>query len=157
MELGQIKTVEELAIKIKTLIGTTSTISATKYNVKLYGATGDGSTDDATAIQDCIDDISDGSEVYFPDGDYKYTVAPSFVTLNNIRVSGTGVLKPSACNGLSFDDCEDVIIDGLRLEATQAGNTYIGINLIPSTGNIRHVVHQGGYSHAAHKIRSQGP
>lgn len=110
------------------------------YNVKDYGAIGDGVTDDGGPIQVCINALSDGTSIYFPEGNYKYTVTPSFVTLNSIHVSGPGILKPSACNGLSFDDCEDLIIDGLRLDATQAGNTYIGINLLPDTGNIRQAV-----------------
>ena len=155
MNLDQIKTVEELAPKIGTLIGTTSSISSTYYNVMRYGATGDGVTDDATAIQDCIDDMVDGTGIYFPTGNYHYTVVPSFLTLNNIHVFGEGTLKPSSCYGLSFDDCEDVIIDGLRFEATQAGNTYTGIELIPSTGNIRHAVQavRGGQGSMSHHPR----
>lgn len=44
------------------------------YNVKAYGATGDGSTDDSTAIQTVLDLASvtnPGSTVFFPRGVYK--------------------------------------------------------------------------------------
>lgn len=45
------------------------------YNVKAYGAVGDGSTDDTTAIQDCFDAINEtgdgrGMTVVFPPGKY---------------------------------------------------------------------------------------
>jgi hypothetical protein len=42
-------------------------------NVRNYGATGDGETDDTSAIQDAIDDAfaAGGGVVHFPPGDYK--------------------------------------------------------------------------------------
>lgn len=40
------------------------------YNVKDYGATGDGITDDTDAINALINDIPDGSTLYFPSGTY---------------------------------------------------------------------------------------
>lgn len=40
------------------------------YNVKNYGVTGDGVTDDTDAINALIDDIPDGSTLYFPSGTY---------------------------------------------------------------------------------------
>ncbi len=40
------------------------------YNVKDYGAAGDGVTDDTDAINDLIDNIADGSTIYFPAGTY---------------------------------------------------------------------------------------
>lgn len=43
------------------------------YNVKAYGATGNGSTDDSTAIQSALDACyaAGGGTVYFPSGTYK--------------------------------------------------------------------------------------
>lgn len=45
------------------------------YNVKLYGAVGNGTTDDTAAIQSAIDaaDAANGGTVYFPNGTYKIT------------------------------------------------------------------------------------
>jgi hypothetical protein len=58
--------------------------SAQMLNVKIYGAVGDGVTDDTAAIQAAIDGVSDaGGIIYIPTGDYKITS-----TLNLLR--GTG-------------------------------------------------------------------
>lgn len=44
------------------------------YNVKSYGAVGDGTTDDTTSIQNALAAIpSGGGVLYFPAGIYKYT------------------------------------------------------------------------------------
>lgn len=40
------------------------------YNVKNYGVVGDGVTDDTDAINDLIDNLPDGSSLYFPAGTY---------------------------------------------------------------------------------------
>jgi hypothetical protein len=45
------------------------------FNVKAYGATGDGTTDDTANVQSCIDaaDAAEGAIVYFPPGTYRTT------------------------------------------------------------------------------------
>jgi hypothetical protein len=49
--------------------------SSTYLDVKDFGATGDGSTDDTTAIQNAINHASNNEiqTIFFPDGHYKYT------------------------------------------------------------------------------------
>jgi len=61
------------------------------YNVKHFGATGDGSTDDTTAIQDCIDKVKadGGGWVFFPKGTYKITAALS-IDAAGVNVCGSG-------------------------------------------------------------------
>lgn len=58
------------------------------FNVKNYGATGDGSTDDTTAINNAIEACTTGSIVYFPKGVYKVS---STITLNKeVSIIGAG-------------------------------------------------------------------
>ena len=49
-------------------------------NVKDFGATGDGSTDDTNAIQDAINYASNNKmqTIFFPDGHYKYSVLRTY-------------------------------------------------------------------------------
>jgi hypothetical protein len=63
---------------------------ARKFDVKTYGATGDGTTDDTIAIQAALAAIpSGGGVLYFPAGHYKYTGAT--LTLDRqIAVEGDG-------------------------------------------------------------------
>lgn len=65
------------------------------YNVKdpLYGATGDGSTDDTSAIQACLDacDGFGGGIVYFPHGNYILSAA--LVKASNTSMLGGGTAK----------------------------------------------------------------
>src|SRR6266581_3744745 len=58
-------------------------------NVKDYGATGDGTTDDATAIQNAINALpSGGGIVYIPTGTYKLTAALTITTDVFLRGAG---------------------------------------------------------------------
>ncbi len=64
--------------------------SGSGVNVKRFGAEGDGTTDDATAIQAAIDALgTDGGMVFFPDGRY---VLGTTLTIpgRNIHLVGTG-------------------------------------------------------------------
>lgn len=69
------------------------------YNVKAYGAKGDDSTDDTTAIQNAINDANTagGGIVFFPKGTYKITTnplklysgsTPTIVAYSNITLMG---------------------------------------------------------------------
>ena len=57
------------------------------HNVKDYGATGDGTTDDAAAIQLAIDDATDGGTIYFPPGDYMVSATIS-LTKPGLHLTG---------------------------------------------------------------------
>lgn len=85
-----------------------SPASATVFNVKDYGATGNGSTDDTAAIQSAIDAASTagGGTVWFPAGTYMVTPTSSpalAVTTDGIKLVGDArkkaILKKSA-NGI---------------------------------------------------------
>lgn len=61
------------------------------YNVRDYGATGDGSTDDTVAVQAAFAAItSDGGRVLFPRGLYKLTSAITSA-VDNVWIEGYGV------------------------------------------------------------------
>lgn len=77
------------------------------FNVKAYGAVGDGSTDDTAACQAAIDacNTAGGGVVYFPAGTYKLVTnplklysgaTPTIVAYSNITLAGAG---SSSVNG----------------------------------------------------------
>lgn len=71
------------ALKAETVTGA--------YNVKTgYGATGDGSTDDTTAIQNAIDaaEAAGGGDLFFPPGEY--VVSQLRISIFGIRFLGSG-------------------------------------------------------------------
>lgn len=78
------------------------------FNVKVYGALGDGTTDDTTAIQNAINaaQTAGGGTVYFPSGTYLVTPTSSpalSITGKNLRLLGDNrkisILKKST-NGV---------------------------------------------------------
>ena len=76
-------------------------------NVKMFGAVGDGATDDTSAIQAAIDAVtaSQGGEVFLPVGIYKITTGLSIVSrfVSMRGVGGTAsVIECHSCNGLNF-------------------------------------------------------
>ena len=75
--------------------GTWEGFGDTTINVKAFGATGDGTTDDRAAIQSAIDaaDAAGGGEVFFPPGTYSIKTDATYVTVNlkaNVSLVGVG-------------------------------------------------------------------
>lgn len=97
------------------------------YNVKDYGAVGDGTTDDQSAIQDTIDAAeAAGGIVFFPQGTYIVSDAPQ-ITTGNIVVGGVGsgskiLLASAALNpngttiGLWVNGASNVLIHNLCVD-----------------------------------------
>ena len=89
------------------------------YNVKDYGAVGDGTTNDATAVQAVLDLASStnpGSMVYFPPGTY------------NINISGTPPV-----NGLEIKgSCDIYLAPGATIIRGNSAMQYLFQNFNPS-------------------------
>jgi parallel beta-helix repeat protein len=104
------------------------------FNVKSgpYGATGDGSTDDTTAIENAIAAISSngGGTLYFPKG--TYIVSESLDLVSNMRViraPGAVVkLKNSSVSSLTSAGIfyafqkTDIWIEGMEIDGNKANN-----------------------------------
>lgn len=67
--------------------------SETVFNVKNYGAVGDGTTDDTTAIQAAIDaaKTAGGATVLLPPGKYKTTATLNIKATNSLTFAGTAM------------------------------------------------------------------
>ena len=62
------------------------------YDVKTFGATGDGSTDDTSAINSAIAALSAGDTLYFPEG--TYVVSSALTTIStSVNIVGAGIGK----------------------------------------------------------------
>jgi len=96
-------------------------------NVLDYGATGNGSTDDTTAIQTAIDAVpSSGGTVVFPAGTYK--ISSALVARSNIVLAGVSdgasVISQSSTtnNGLTGSDITRLTIQDLTFQGPGSGS-----------------------------------
>jgi len=62
--------------------------SSSIINVLNYGATGNGSTNDTTAINNAIAALQPGYELFFPCGTYQISAGLNAITKNNIAIAG---------------------------------------------------------------------
>jgi hypothetical protein len=108
------------------------------YNVKAYGAVGDGTTDDTTAVQATINaaDATNGGIIYFPSGTYLISSALSipndgrvspFPRQKSFRFTGTGSSSDfgNAAQGGAILDLRDAT--GIAKFDTR-GNGYLEID-----------------------------
>lgn len=107
------------------------------FNVKDFGAKGDGTTDDTAAIQNAITTAGvSGGVVFFPPGTYKVTTGLTTTSLNNITLRGSG--KSSTLNfnigtnaGISGDSCTNLVIEDLQITGTMGqGILYSNSSLL---------------------------
>jgi len=95
---------------------------AKTYNVKYYGAVGDGATDDTTVIQNAIDaaNAAGGGTVYFPMPTTSYAIASSLRPKSNVRLLGeegaiiyfTGIFAIDDNVAVTDFTVENLIFDG---------------------------------------------
>lgn len=100
------------------------------YNVKAYGALGDGTTNDTTAIAAAISAASGGGVVLFPPGTYKYTslTVGSAITLQGAGWSAS-TLSCSAATGTCITLGISSGLKDMQLTSsvTRTANPYIDI------------------------------
>jgi hypothetical protein len=114
------------------------------YNIRDYGAVGDGTTDDQAAIQAAIDaaQTAGGGIVFVPQGTYIVSGTPQ-ITGSNILVTGTGtgskILLASAALNAS----------GVTLGLWVNGGSNVIIRNIMVDGNFANVAKNGSYHGAS--------
>lgn len=103
-------------------------LKETVFNVKLYGAKGDGETDDTTNIQNCINEAcKKGGIVYFPSGIYRI----SHLEIGNINETTHNViLLGEKLSQAYFDSFSLNLSKGLSLSTIMPINKENGKNLI---------------------------
>ena len=98
-------------------------------NVKAYGATGDGVTDDTAAINAAITAASDGDVIFFPRGNYLITTELS--TSKRLTFRGVGfksqIYQSSDANLLTLTATSGVVVEKLALgsNGTTAGRALV--------------------------------
>jgi hypothetical protein len=112
-------------------------------SVKDFGAVGDGTTDDTTAIQAAVDSVA--SAVYFPTGTYKIT--STILVANDKRLSGaskhgTIIRLVTSSFGLVAIDATATRVQLDNLEIQSASGILDGLSLIA----FRHARPTGGSS-----------
>lgn len=104
-----------------------TTVGAVEYNVKDYGAVGNGVADDTTALQAAINaaNAAGGGTVRIPAGNYKISAA--LTLYSNITLLGVGdsvtQITQSVTNThiLVGDNLDYIVIRSLRLKGTGSG------------------------------------
>jgi Pectate lyase superfamily protein len=97
------------------------------YNVRDYGAIGDGMTNDhapiQAAINDCATATPPGGCVFFPEGEYLISSALEFPSTNNMMIAGIGTRSQISSDSDDFDifwihadsGARDLIIRDIKL------------------------------------------
>ena len=99
------------------------------FNVKHYGATGDGHTNDAPAIQSVIDAASKHAKatVYFPAG--AYAIERSLVISHPVRLVGAGmdattIVDPYGMHIIELWNTHGVDIRGLTIQGAHGASDF---------------------------------
>jgi len=94
---------QQATLTLKPIIPLPSPVPVGLVNVRLFGATGTGATDDRAAIQKAIDTATPGQTVFFPAGRYKITDTIKLYNKNGVGFLGEGstseIIHPQG-NGL---------------------------------------------------------
>jgi parallel beta-helix repeat protein len=118
------------------------------YNVKAYGAVGNGTTDDTAAIQSAINAASSagGGTVFLPPATYIAHPDVGIIMASNVKLIGVGnssiikipdsyningdLLQVTNCNG---SEVRDILLEGNKSHQSGGGVTPYGLFLSTST------------------------
>lgn len=106
------------------------------YNVLSYGATGDGVTDDTTAIQNTINALTANTVLVLPKGQYKYS---TLALKSNIYILGLGgQLVPASQSGgqITGTSLTNIVIEGVIFSYT-AGSNYNPVISLTSCTDVK--------------------
>lgn len=135
-------------------------------SVKMFGARGDGSTDDRAAIQEALDyigSLTNGGSLFFPHTHAKYMVDGSPLIPSNCRLHGPGIIDilddgTSTGRSLFLDGVSNVEFDGLQIISSNAAartSVYGNIRMQNASHvRIRNCSITGGASTGIHVINS---
>lgn len=111
-----------------------SLVPAIYFNVKSYGALGDGTTDDTAAILSAIAAaVVNGGTVFFPPGVFYHLTDIALTNINNVSIKGagrSGILKSgnsTTCNGIAISGCSHISVSDLQINGNKS-NMSGGIN-----------------------------
>jgi len=112
------------------------------YDVKSYGAVGDGATDDTAAIQAAVTAAA-GSEVFFPPGIYNISAPIDLTNLNGTILRGSGravtaIQNTNVAGGVAIltGPIRSLGIENMRISGAPAGGSGACIHI---SGYVTHV------------------
>ena len=119
-------------------------------DVTAFGATGDGVTDDSTAIQNALDSLSlTGGFIYFPSGTYLITQYLVYYSNQTLWGDGAKLLQGAAINALLLARCpsgttgyngtHDVLIHGITFD----GGSYTTNNTLSGCVHTKNITYEG--------------
>jgi hypothetical protein len=103
-------------------------IAGAPVNVRSFGATGDGVTDDSAGIQAALDSLRDGGALYFPKG--RYAFGRTLVIPSQVRIYGDN--KRSTL--LLYTGSDRALVSGERDDRYGTGSYYLTIENITVRG-----------------------
>ncbi len=124
-----------------TIIGPRSVVENENYrNVRTYGATGDGVTNDSAAIQAAINALpSGGGTVFFPPGNY--LIGTAITLTGDIKVQGSGIgatffLVTTGISMFTVGDTELTMSDFSVTGNNTAAQAFLTLSASTSTGKV---------------------
>lgn len=114
---------------------------------QMYGAVGNGTTDDTAAIKQCL---AENDYIYFPRGRYRMT-EPLEINRDNITIVGEGGteggetygktrIEFESCDGVVFNSGRNITFSGVSVWAKDEGNEYCAFKFnAPNTMHKTHI------------------